>query len=224
MKKLVLAMCFITLGLGVSAQDLLGETFRSIWNKYRIESNLPKINCNLKEFKTVQLTPDTSVYVYFTDGKDTTYDYFVLGGDEKIIPKYHELNTKFLFSETLDTIWDISDYFTEKTDTSWSLVKHMQNQDSILLVELYKKISRNSLQHEIINSDRSFLIISDFENTIEELKVSYTIDFYEVLDVSALHLPEDYGATIRPDYIDIKAIMVDPKTKKLLYPELTRDK
>ena len=224
MKKLVLAMCFITLGLGVTAQDLLGETFRSIWNKYRIESNLPKLNCNLKEFKTVQLTPDTSVYVYFTDGKDTTYDYFVLGGDEKIIPKYHELNTKFLFSETLDTIWDISDYFTEKTDTSWSLVKHMQNQDSILLVELYKKISRNSLQHEIINSDRSFLITSDFENTIEELKVSYTIDFYEVLDVSALHLPEDYGATIRQDYIDIKAIMVDPKTKKLLYPELTRCK
>ena len=223
MKKLVLAISFIAFGMSVTAQDLLGETFRSIWNKYRIESNLPKLNCNLNEFKTVQLTPDTSVYVYFTDGKDTTYDYFVLGGDEKIIPKYHELNTKFLFSETLDTIWDISNYFTEKTDTSWSLVKHMQKQDSTLLVELYKKISRNSLQYEIINSDRNFLITSDFENKIEGLKASYTIDFYEVLDVSALHLPEDYRSTIRhKDDTDIKAIMVDPKTKKLLYPELAK--
>ena len=223
MKKLVLAICFIAFGMSVTAQDVLGKTFRSIWNQYRLENNLPKLNCDFKEFKTVQLTQDTSVYVYYTDGKDTTYGYYVMSGDEKIIPKYHELNTKFLFSETLDTIWDMSDYFTEKTDTSWSLVKHMQNQDSTLLVELYKKISRNSLRNEIINSDRSFLIISQREKKMAEMKVAYTLDFYEVLDVTALHLPEDYGSTIRRhDHTDIKAIMVDPKTKKLLYPELAK--
>jgi len=223
MKKLVLTMCFIAIGIKVTAQDILGEKFRSIWNQYRIENNLPKVNCNFKEFKTVQLTPDTSVFVYHIDGNDTTYGYYVLGGDEKIIPKYHELNTKFLFSETLDTIWDMTDYFTEKTDATWSLVKHMQKQDSILLIELYKKISINSLHNEIINSDRSFLIVSQREKNMEEMKASYSIDFYEVLDVTALHLPDDYGYTIRhEDDTDIKPFMVDPKTKKLVYPELAK--
>jgi hypothetical protein len=223
MKKLVLSIGLIVLSLFVKAQMRIEKQFQSIWQNHRIQNGLTKPNCNFQEFSTVKIKPDTSVYVYFSEGKDTTYGYYVLTGDEKITQKYHDKNTRFIFSAEIDTIWDISNYFTEKSDTNYNILSEMIYQDSVILEQLYLKICNNPIKKAIMDSSLNFVLLVNDKKELDGLKASYVIDLYEILDVSAFNLPEYYGSTIRHnDDTDIKATMVDPKTKKLLYPELTK--
>jgi hypothetical protein len=64
----------------------------------------------------------------------------------------------------------------------------------------------------------------DFNFSIDEdlQGKKYTLKLYEVVDATDLHLPVDYGHSFHAGDIDIyKEIARDPKTKKLLYPELS---
>jgi len=176
--------------------------------------------------KLIKIIPAHQNNIYPTDG-DTSYGNYVAAGTQKYIPKYHDENTSLILTETLSTRqYNGFVVIEDRLPKNWSTKKDFdahKYMDSLYIQDLFDGLVNSELYSGIFISNRKFYV--DFKFSIDEdlHGMKYTLKLYEVVDASALNLPADYGCTIWPEenIEELKPLMVDPKTKKLLYPELS---
>lgn len=225
MKKLVLSIGLFA-SLFSIAQSGVEKQFEAIWQKYRKAEGLPKANCNYQSFKVVHVTPDKIIPIRcITDG-DTSYGNYVAAGADKYIPKYHDKNIELLFTISFNTKeWNGVVIQEKDMPKNWRSKKGFDAHkytDSLNIQKLFDKIIQSELYSGFMLTERKFFV--NFEAHIDDnfSGQTYTLNLYEVVDVSALNLPADYGCKIyKEENIEkLKPLMINPKTKKLLYPEL----
>jgi len=228
MKKLVLIIGLVALSFVSNAQNGVSQQFEAIWQKYRKAEGLPKANCNYQRFKVVHVTPNKIIPMRFITDGDTSYGDYVAGGTEKYIPKYHDKNIDLLFTISFNTKeWNGVVIQEKDMPKNWRSKQDFdphEYTDSLNIQKLFDKIIQSELYGGIMLTERKFYV--HFEAHIDDnfSGKTYTLNLYEVVDASALNLPADYGCTIWPaeNIEELKPFMINPKTKKLLYPELSK--
>ena len=227
MKKLVLAIAVSLVSFVATSQVGITAELMSIWNKYRKDNELGKANCKFQSYKVVQVTPTQQFYVMWVDKKqDTSYHWATVGGAEKVIPKYHDKNTSLILTETLHTR-DYNGYVVleDRLPRNWRTIDDFDAHtymDSLYIQDLFDGLSNSELYGGLFLSNREFYVDFNYDMDADFQGKTYTLKLYEVVDVSDLHLPTDYGHTFFASQVDdAKVIARDPKTKKLLYPELS---
>ena len=227
MKKIVLAIGLLV-GLNANSQFINEIQFRSIWNKYRVDNDLDKLSCDFQSKTHKQLTPNYKLCAFHVNNNnDTVYYDHIIGGDEKFIPKYHDKNSTLLFKESFNTKeWNGIVLLEDELPKNYRSIKNFNAQryiDSIYIQKFFNSIIESEQYGGILKSNRKFYI--HCQSFIDDNFASKTfyLEVYEVLDVTGLNIPADYGYTVfHADMRYLKPYMVDRKTKKLLYPELTK--
>jgi hypothetical protein len=159
--------------------------------------------------------------------KDTLYHWATAAGAEKYIPKYHNKNTSLILTETFNT----REYngfvaIENRLPKNWrskSGFDAYADMDSLYIQDLFDGLANSELHSGLFLSNREFYV--DFNFSIDEdlQGKKYTLKLYEVVDATDLHLPADYGHSFHAGDIELlKKYALDPKTKKLLYPELSK--
>ena len=224
MKKLVLSIGLFA-SLFSIAQSGVEKQFEAIWQKYRKAEGFSKAKCNYQSFKVVQLTPDKIIPIIHSD---SSYGNYVAAGAEKYIPKYHDKNIELLFTISFNTKeWNGVMIQEKDMPKNWRSKKGFdayEYTDSLNIQKLFDKIIQSESYGGIMLTERKFYV--NFEAHIDDnfSGRTYTLNLYEVVDVSALNLPADYGCKIykEENIEELKPLMINPKTKKLLYPELSK--
>ena len=230
MKKLVLAIAVSLVSFVAVAQNGVSKELMSIWNKYRKDNGLGKANCKFQSYKVVHVTPDQQFYIMFFDAnRDTSYGWATAAGAEKYIPKYHNKNTSLILTETFNTReYNGFVVIENRLPKNWRTKKDFDAHaymDSLYIQDLFDGLVNSELHSGLFLSNREFYVDFNFsiDNDLQGMK--FTLKLYEVVDAADLHLPADYGHSFHAGDIDIyKEIALDPKTKKLLYPELSKSK
>ena len=230
MKKLVLAIAVSLVSFVAVAQNGVSKELMSIWNKYRKDNGLSKANCKFQSYKVVQVTPNQQFYIMcFDANRDTSYAWATAAGAAKFIPKYHNKNTSLILTETFSTReYNGFVVIENRLPKNWRTKKDFDAyayMDSLYIQDLFDGLVNSELYSGLFLSNREFYV--DFNFSIDEdlQGKKYTLKLYEVVDATDLHLPADYGHSFHAGDIDIyKEIARDPKTKKLLYPELSKSK
>ena len=227
MKKLVLAIAVSLVSFVVTSQNNVTVELVSIWNKYRKDNGLGKSNCKFQSHKVVQVTPNQQFFVMCFDAhQDTSYVWAAAAGAVKFIPKYHDKNTSLILTETFSTrkyngFVVIENRLPKNWRTKSGFDAHAY-MDSLYIQDLFDGLVNSELYSGLFLSNREFYIDFDFSIDEDLQGIKYTLKLYEVVDVSDLHLPADYGHIFFASEIDsYKVFALDPKTKKLLYPELS---
>jgi hypothetical protein len=227
MKKLVLAIAISFVSFVATSQVGISAELMSIWNKYRKDNELGKANCKFQSYKVVQVTPNQQFYVMWVDEKkDTSYHWATVGGAEKVIPKYHNKNTSLILRETLHTR-DYNGYVVleDRLPRNWRSIDDFDAHaymDSLYIQDLFDGLANSELYGGLFLSDREFYVDFDYNMDADFQGKTYTLKLYEMVDVSGLHLPADYGHSFFASEIErYKVFALNPKTKKLLYPELS---
>ena len=228
MKKFVLAIAVSFVSFVAIAQNGVSKELMSIWNKYRKENGLGKANCKFQSYKVVHVTPNQQFYVMWVDEKkDTLYHWATAAGAEKYIPKYHNKNTSLILIETFNTReyngFVVIENRLPKNWRSKSGFDAYAYMDSLYIQDLFDGLVNSELYSGLFLSNREFYV--DFNFSIDEdlQGKKYTLKLYEVVDATDLHLPADYGHSFHAGDIELlKKYALDPKTKKLLYPELSK--
>lgn len=227
MKKLVLSIGLFA-SLFSIAQSGVEKQFEAIWQKYRKAEGLPKAKCNYQSYKVVQVTPNKILPMRFITDGDTSYGDYVAAGTQKYIPKYHDKNIELLFTISFNTKeWNGVMIQEKDMPKNWRSKKGFdayEYTDSLNIQKLFDKIIQSESYGGIMLTERKFYV--NFKAHIDDdfSGKTYTLNLYEVVDVSTLNLPADYGCTIWPEenIEKLKPFMINPKTKKLLYPELAK--
>ena len=227
MKKLVLAIAVSFVSFVAIAQNGVSKELMSIWNKYRKDNGLGKANCKFQSHKVVHVTPNQQFYVMWVDEKkDTLYHWATAAGAEKYIPKYHDKNISLLLTETLNTRkYNGFVVLENRLPKNWRTKDDFDAHaymDSLYIQDLFDGLVNSELYSGLFLSNREFYVNFDFSIDEDLQGMKYTLKLYEVVDATDLHLPADYGHTFFASEIDsYKVFALDPKTKKLLYPELS---
>lgn len=228
MKKLVLAIAISLVSFVVVPQNGVSKELMSIWNKYRKDNGLGKADCKFQSYKVVHVTPDQQFYVMWVDEKkDTSYHWATAGGAEKYIPKYHDKNTSLILTETFSTRqYNGFVVLENRLPTNWRTKNGFDAHtymDSLYIQDLFDGLVNSELYSGLFLSNREFYVDFNFsiDNDLQGMK--FTLKLYEVVDATDLHLPADYGHSFHAGDIELlKKDALDPKTKKLLYPELSK--
>jgi len=227
MKKLVLAIAVSLVSFVASAQNNVTVELVSIWNKYRKDNELDKANCKFQSHKVVQVTPNQQFFIMcFDANQDTSYVWAAAAGAVKFIPKYHDINTSLILTETFSTrkyngFVVLENRLPKNWRTKSGFDAHAY-MDSLYIQDLFDGLVNSELYSGLFLSNREFYVNFDFSIDEDLQGIKYTLKLYEVVDVSDLHLPADYGHIFFASEIDsYKVFALDPKTKKLLYPELS---
>jgi len=227
MKILLLAIALNIVNFAALAQNGVSKELMSIWNKYRKDNGLGKANCKFQSYKVVQVTPDQQFYVMWVDEKkDTSYHWATAGGAEKYIPKYHDKNISLILTETFSTRqYNGFVVIENRLPTNWSTKNGFDAyayMDSLHIQDLFDGLVNSELYSGLFLSNREFYVDFDFSIDEDLQGMKYTLKLYEVVDAKDLHLPADYGHTFFASEIErYKIFALNPKTKKLLYPELS---
>ena len=227
MKKFLLAIAVSFVSFVATSQVGISAELMSIWNKYRKDNELGKANCKFQSYKVVQVTPNQQFYVMWVDEKkDTLYHWATVAGAEKVIPKYHNKNTSLILKATLTQ----RDYngqvvLEDRLPRNWRSIDDFDAHaymDSLYIQDLFDGLVNSELYSGLFLSNREFYVDFDYNMDADFRGKSYTLKLYEAVDATDLHLPADYGHSFYPSQVDdAKVYARDPKTKKLLYPELS---
>jgi len=227
MKKLVLAIAVSLVSFVVVPQNGVSKELMSIWNKYRKDNGLGKANCKFQSYKVDQVTPNQQFFIMcFDANQDTSYVWATAAGAQKYIPKYHDKNISLILTETFSTREYNGFVVIEnrlpknwRTKNGFDAYAYM---DSLHIQDLFDGLANSELYSGLFLSNREFYVDFNFSIDQDLQGMKFTLKLYEVVDATDLHLPADYSHSFHAGDIDIyKEIALDPKTKKLLYPELS---
>jgi hypothetical protein len=226
MKNLAIAFFATFLSLSALSQKYTEDVFLNIWNNYRLSINSTPAHCDFQHYRGIALTPTYDVLVYVV-GKsgDTTYRSIKCNGDHKMIPTYHDKNTNKLFQATcsipLDSIYDDSklplNYLTDSNFTHPLAARRYL--DSLSLNKVFKTLIESPEYESILSSNFKFYLKLNKVVSKDQLNMVYTIQVFEVIDITDTSISFDYDSTIiKGNFEKLTPYIVDPFTKKLTYP------
>jgi hypothetical protein len=227
MKSLASTLLLVLISISSISQNKIESEVISILNKYRIESGVDKSHSYTQSHKVTKLTNNSSILIFgVSPTGDTTYHDIVIGGDTKHVPKYHDKNTVLLIADSLTT----KDYngvvvLDNELPSNWKCNKNFDPHsymDSLFIQKLFNSIIISDDYSGILLSSRNFYIDCS-AHINDSYETNYYIKIYEILDTKGLNIPSDYGSEIIHENTSyLKPMMVDRKTKKVLYPDLAK--
>lgn len=223
MKNIAIAFFATFITFSVFSQLYTDTVFLNIWNNYRASINSNPVHCDVQHYNKVEVTPTRRVLVYIPgESGDTVYKQIKCFGDKKMIPTYHDKNTNKLFQASctipLDSIYDDSKLPLAYLADSTHPMKARRYLDSLAFTKVFKTIIQSSEYESILSSNFKFYLKLNKVVSNDELNMVYTIQVFEILDVTDTSIPFDYASTyIKGNFEELKPYIVDEFTKKLKY-------